>query len=68
VKSRLIVNPVSGSDSAPSQLTLNNARLREHVGAMDIVMTVENAMQHARRRPLCATAMITCSLPAATAR
>ena len=29
MKSRLIVNPVSGSDSAPSQLTLINARLRE---------------------------------------
>lgn len=41
MKSRLIVNPVSGSDSAPSQLTLINERLRERVGALDIVMTVD---------------------------
>ena len=40
MKSRLIVNPVSGTDSAPSQLTLINERLREQVGAMDIVITV----------------------------
>ena len=36
----MILNPVSGTDSAPSRLTLMNERLREHVGAMDIVMTV----------------------------
>ncbi|MEO7273928.1 MAG: diacylglycerol kinase family protein, partial [Vicinamibacterales bacterium] len=40
MKSRLIVNPVSGTDSGPSFLTTINARLREHVGALDIVMTV----------------------------
>ena len=40
MKSRLIVNPVSGSDSAPDHLTLLNQRLRAHVGSMDIVMTV----------------------------
>jgi diacylglycerol kinase (ATP) len=41
VKSRLIVNPVSGTDLAASQLTFINERLREHVGVMDIVMTVD---------------------------
>ena len=40
VKSRLIVNPVSGTDAAPSYLTAINERLREHVGTMDIVITV----------------------------
>ena len=40
VKSRLIVNPVSGTDSGPSLLTSINERLRAHVGAMDIVITV----------------------------
>lgn len=40
MKSRLIVNPVSGSDSAPNYLQIINERLRERVGEMDIVMTV----------------------------
>ena len=40
VKSRLIVNPVSGTDAASSHLTLINERLRAHVGTMDIVMTI----------------------------
>lgn len=40
MKSRLIVNPVSGTDSAPDYLTLINERLREGIGAMDIVITV----------------------------
>jgi diacylglycerol kinase (ATP) len=40
MKSRLIVNPVSGQDEAASHLALINERLRQHVGAMDIVMTV----------------------------
>ncbi len=40
VKSRLIVNPMSGAESASSHLALINERLREHVGTMDIVMTV----------------------------
>jgi len=34
------VNPVSGTDSAPDYLTLLNERLREHVGVMDIVLTI----------------------------
>lgn len=40
MKSRLIVNPVSGSDSAPNYLQVINERLRERIGEMDIVMTV----------------------------
>jgi len=40
MKSRLIVNPVSGSDSGPDYLRSINERLREWVGDMDIVMTV----------------------------
>jgi diacylglycerol kinase (ATP) len=36
----LIVNPVSGTDTASSHLTLINERLRQHVGTLDIVMTV----------------------------
>jgi diacylglycerol kinase (ATP) len=39
VKSRLIINPVSGTDSGASVVTTINARLREFVGAMDIVIT-----------------------------
>lgn len=41
MKARLFVNPVSGSDAAPNHLPLINARLRERVGPMDIVMTVD---------------------------
>ena len=40
MKSRLIVNPVSGTDSAPDLLPLLNERLRERFGDVDIVMTV----------------------------
>jgi len=40
MKSRLIVNPVSGTDSAPDYLQTINERLRASVGEMDIVMTV----------------------------
>jgi diacylglycerol kinase (ATP) len=36
----LIVNPVSGTDAASSHLPVINERLREHVGTLDIVMTV----------------------------
>jgi diacylglycerol kinase (ATP) len=36
----LIVNPVSGTDAASEYLALINERLRERVGAMDIVLTV----------------------------
>ncbi|HZB44666.1 MAG TPA: diacylglycerol kinase family protein, partial [Pyrinomonadaceae bacterium] len=41
MKSRLIVNPVSGTDSAPDLLPLLNERLRDAFGDVDIVMTVE---------------------------
>jgi len=40
MKTRLIVNPVSGTDEAPEQLRVINERLRAGVGEMDIVMTV----------------------------
>lgn len=39
MKSRLIVNPVSGTDAAPDYLPLINERLRDRLGALDIVMT-----------------------------
>jgi diacylglycerol kinase (ATP) len=39
VKSRLIVNPVSGTDAGPDHLPLINERLRDRVGALDIVLT-----------------------------
>jgi diacylglycerol kinase (ATP) len=39
MKSRLIVNPVSGTDSGPDYLQTINERLRASVGEMDIVMT-----------------------------
>jgi diacylglycerol kinase (ATP) len=39
MKSRLIVNPVSGTDSGPDYLQAINERLRAAVGEMDIVMT-----------------------------
>lgn len=39
MKSRLIVNPVSGTDSGPDYLQSINERLRAAVGEMDIVMT-----------------------------
>ena len=40
MKSKLIINPVSGTDAAPDYLQTINERLREWVGEMDIVMTV----------------------------
>ncbi|MDQ3255824.1 MAG: YegS/Rv2252/BmrU family lipid kinase, partial [Acidobacteriota bacterium] len=40
MKSRLIVNPVSGSDAAPDYLQTINERLRDALGDMDITMTV----------------------------
>ncbi len=40
MKSRLIVNPVSGTDAAPDYLQAINERLRAGVGELDIVMTV----------------------------
>ena len=39
MKSRLIVNPVSGTDSGPDYLQAINERLRAGLGEMDIVMT-----------------------------
>jgi diacylglycerol kinase (ATP) len=40
MKARLIVNPVSGTDSAPDLLQTINTRLRARVGMLEIVMTV----------------------------
>ena len=40
MKSRLIINPVSGTDSAPDHLQAINERLRAAFGEMDIVMTI----------------------------
>lgn len=40
MKSRLIVNPVSGTDSGPEYLQTINERLRASVGDLDIVLTV----------------------------
>ncbi len=40
MRSRLIVNPVSGRDAAPDALATVNRLLRERVGRLDIVMTV----------------------------
>jgi diacylglycerol kinase (ATP) len=39
VKSRLIVNPVSGTDAGPDYLPLINERLRARIGLLDIIMT-----------------------------
>lgn len=39
MKAKLIVNPVSGTDAAPDLLTSINRQLREHVDALDIVIT-----------------------------
>lgn len=40
MKTRLIVNPISGADEAPDYLPSMNERLREAFGDIDIVMTV----------------------------
>lgn len=40
VKAKLIVNPVAGRDQGPDYLPLINAKLREHLDSLDIVMTV----------------------------
>lgn len=40
MKTRLIVNPVSGADAAPDYLPTMNERLRDAFGELDIVMTV----------------------------
>jgi diacylglycerol kinase (ATP) len=40
MKSRLILNPTSGSETGTNHLPTLNEQLRERVGAMDIVMTV----------------------------
>ena len=39
MKSKLVVNPVAGADSAPDHLTLINERLRSRLGSIDIVIT-----------------------------
>ena len=51
MKTRLIVNPVSGTDSAPTFLPEMNERLRDAFGELDIVMTVAagDALDLARR-------------------
>lgn len=51
MKTRLIVNPVSGTDSAPTFLPEMNERLRDAFGELDIVMTVASgdALDLARR-------------------
>lgn len=51
MKTRLIVNPVSGTDSAPTFLPEMNERLRAAFGELDIVMTVASgdALDLARR-------------------
>lgn len=43
MKSKLIVNPVSGTDSGPDHLATVNALIRERVGPLDIVMTISEA-------------------------
>jgi len=40
MKSRLILNPASGSDTGAQYLPTLNDQLRERIGALDIVMTV----------------------------
>ncbi len=40
MRSRLIVNPVSGTDAGPDLLPLINQRLRDRLGPLDIVMTI----------------------------
>lgn len=51
MKTRLIVNPVSGTDAAPGYLPEMNERLRDAFGEIDIVMTVAagDALNLARR-------------------
>jgi diacylglycerol kinase (ATP) len=39
MRARLIANPVAGADAAPDWLPAINARLRERVGDLDIVLT-----------------------------
>jgi diacylglycerol kinase (ATP) len=39
MKAKLIVNPVSGTDAAPDLLPQINRQIRDHVDALDIVMT-----------------------------
>ena len=46
MKSRLILNPASGSDDGAAQLPSLNEQLRERIGAMDIVMTVAPGDAH----------------------
>lgn len=40
MKSRLIINPVAGTDAAPTFLPLINESLREHFGDLDVSLTI----------------------------
>lgn len=40
MKSKLIVNPLAGTDAAPDHLAAMNQRLRHRIGRLDIVITV----------------------------
>jgi diacylglycerol kinase (ATP) len=40
VKSKLILNPLAGTDAAPDHLARMNERLRRRIGTLDIVITV----------------------------
>ena len=40
MKSKLIVNPAAGTDTAPDHLQTLNRRLRQRIGSLDIVITV----------------------------
>ena len=40
MKSKLIVNPAAGTDTAPDHLEMMNQRLRRRLGGLDIVITV----------------------------
>ena len=42
MKSKLIVNPVAGTDAAPDHLETMNRRLRQRIGRLDIVITVSD--------------------------
>lgn len=51
VRTKLIVNPRAGTDSAPDQLVTINRRLRERFGPLDIVITTseDDARSEGRR-------------------
>ena len=43
MKSKLIVNPMAGTDAAPDHLAMMNQRLRQRIGRLDIVITISEA-------------------------